>query len=113
MKLIGSRKEMIIKDRLIKNKNSILKNEKINCLLKDRFYEIISVYCLEYILEEDYELYTLLVNQSYIVEFELSRFNGEFKDINVSSLDLYSRKIKDKQLRLKLLVAVNLPKQYV
>lgn len=110
MKLIGSRKEMIIKDRLIKNKDSILKNEKINCFLKSKFSDIISVHCLEYILEEDYDLYTLLVNKSYIVEFELSRLNGEFKDINVSSLDLYSRKLKDKQLRLKLLVAVSLPK---
>ncbi|MBG3089625.1 hypothetical protein I5F12_16700 [Proteus cibarius] len=110
MKLIGSRKEMIIKDRLIKNEGSILKNEKINCLLKNRFSNIISVYCLEHVLEEDYDLYTLLVNKDSIVEFELSRFNGEFKDINISSLDLYSKKIKDKKLRLKLLVAVNLPK---
>ncbi|QAV24084.1 hypothetical protein [Proteus hauseri] len=110
MKLIGSRKEIIIKERLIKNEGSILKNEKINFFLKARFSDITSVYCLEHILEEDYDLYTLLVNKDYIVEFELSRFNGEFKDINVSSLDLFSRKLKDKQLRLKLLIAVNLPK---
>ncbi|WP_273802374.1 hypothetical protein [Proteus vulgaris] len=109
MKLIGSRKEMVIKETLIKNEGSVLKNKEINFFLKDRFSDIISVYCLEHILEEDYDLYTLLVNKEFIVEFELSRVNYEFKDINISSLSLYSKKLKDKYLRLKLLVAVNLP----
>ncbi|MEQ4923434.1 hypothetical protein [Proteus hauseri] len=110
MKLIGSRTESIIHDSLIKSEHSILNNNIINHFLKARFNKIISAYCLEHTIGEDYDLYTLLVNREYVVEFELSRIDNKFKDINIDSLSVYSKRIKDKHSRLKLLVAINLSK---
>lgn len=108
MKLINSRTESLIRERLLKFESIILKNDAINDLLNHQFSQIESVYCLNQVIEQGEDIYTLLVNNQYIIEFELSRIDGVISKINIQSLNQYKKEVKDKSSRLTLSIAMDL-----
>ena len=111
MKLIGSRTESLIRERLKKFERIILKNEAIYNLLICNFGEVKHCYCLSQIIEQAEDIYTLLVNGESIIEFELSRLDYSISDIHVEPLNEYSKKIKDKSSKLTLAIAIDLSKK--
>lgn len=108
MKLIGSRTESLIRERLEKFEQVILKNQVIYDLLTSHFTEIKHVYCLSQVIEQAEDIYTLFVNGEYIVEFELSRIDQSLSDVHIESLGEYTKKIKDKSSKLTLAIATDL-----
>lgn len=108
MKLIGSRTESLIRERLEKFEQIILNNEVIYNLLVSHFDEIKHSYCLNQIIEQTEDIYTLLVNGKYVIEFELSRLDHSISDVQVESLNEYAKKVKDKSSKLTLAIAMDL-----
>ncbi|WP_392551380.1 hypothetical protein RHO14_07765 [Orbus wheelerorum] len=108
MRLIGSRTESLIRERLEKFERILLSDEVIYNLLVSHFDEVKHSYCLSQIIEQAEDIYTLLVNGEYIIEFELSRLDYSISDIHVESLNEYSKKIKDKSSKLTLAIAMDL-----
>jgi hypothetical protein len=108
MKLIGSRTENLIRERLDKFEPVILNNRAIYNLLVSNFGEIKHSYCLSQIIEQAEDIYTLLVNGKYVIEFELSRLDHSIRDVHIESLNEYSKKIKDKTSKLTLAIAIGL-----
>ena len=111
MKLIGSRTESLIRERLKKFERIILKNEAIYNLLICNFGEVKHCYCLSQIIEQAEDIYTLLVNGESIIEFELSRLDYSISDVHVEPLKEYSKKIKDKSSKLTQAIAIDLSKK--
>lgn len=108
MKLIGSRTESLIRERLEKFEQIILNNDVIYNLLVSHFDEIKHSYCLNQIIEQAEDIYTLLVNGKYVIEFELSRLDHSISDVQVESLNEYAKKVKDKSSKLTLAIAMDL-----
>ncbi|MBK5073450.1 hypothetical protein I2492_10850 [Budviciaceae bacterium CWB-B4] len=108
MKLIGSRTESLIRERLKIFEKIILENNVIYNLLINNFSEITHVYCLSQVIEQAEDIYTLLVNGKSIIEFELSRVDDSIREVKIESLDVYSKKINDKSSKLTLAIAVDL-----
>lgn len=108
MKLIGSRTERLIRERLVKFERIILKNDAIYNLLVRNFSMVISVYCLNQLIEQSEDIYTLLVNGNGIIEFELSRLDNLISEVNIESVNEYARKVKDKSSKLTLTIAMDL-----
>ncbi|CAI1056656.1 TPA: hypothetical protein ACSTJY_002541 [Serratia fonticola] len=108
MRLIGSRTESLIRERLEKYENIIIENNVIHDLLVRNFSEIDSVYCLSQVIEQAEDIYTLLVNGEFVIEFELSRIDDSISDVNIKPLNEYSKKVKDKSSKLTLSIAIDL-----
>ncbi|MFT2792260.1 hypothetical protein ACMV5I_19640 [Serratia sp. T13T92] len=108
MRLIGSRTEGLIRERLEKYEHIILENNVIHGLLVHNFSKIDSVYCLNQVIEQAEDIYTLLVNGEFVIEFELSRIDGSISDVNIKPLSEYSKKVKDKSSKLTLSIAIDL-----
>ena len=108
MKLIGSRTESLIRERLEKYEPIILNNKAIHNLLISNFGEVKHSYCLSQIIEQAEDIYTLLVNGKFVIQFELSRLDHFISDIHIEPLHEYSRKIKDKSSKLTLTIAIEL-----
>lgn len=111
MRLIGSRTENLIRERLEKFGKIILENNTIYHLLVDRFLDVDSVYCLGQVIEQAEDIYTLLVNGKNIIEFELSRIDNSMTEVSIKSLDEYSKEVKDKTSKLTLAIAVDLSRR--
>lgn len=112
MKLIGSRTESLIRERLVKYERIILENDAINDLLVLNFSIVSSVYCLNQVIEQAEDIYTLLVNGKDVIEFELSRLDNSINEVNIEPLNEYTRKVKDKSSRLTLAIAIELAKNH-
>lgn len=108
MKLIGSRTENLIRDQLERAEQDILNDEAIHNLLINNFKKVKHVYCLSQTIEQAEDIYTLLVNGAYVIEFELSRLDNSISDAHIESLNEYSKKVKGKTSKLTLAIAMDL-----
>ncbi|WP_353242843.1 hypothetical protein [Providencia sp.] len=110
MKLINSKIEKEIRDNLQKYSPLIMEDKVIINFLIQHFQEVKSVYVLQVTPDQGEELYTLLVNGDKVIDFEISRINSSIYDIHIITVDEYSKEIKKKLPKLKLLIALELSK---
>ena len=110
MKLINSKIEKEIRDNLQKYSPLIMEDKVIINFLIQNFQEIKSVYVLQVTPDQGEELYTLLVNGDKVIDFEISRINNSIYDIHIRTVGEYSKEIKNKLPKLKLLIALELSK---
>ncbi|HBO24322.1 hypothetical protein [Providencia sp.] len=111
MKLINSKLEQEIRENLAKRSPLIMGDKEITNFLIQNFQEIKSVYVLQVTPDQGEELYTLLVNGDKVIDFEISRINNSIYDVHIRTVDEYSKEIKKKLPKLKLIIALELSKQ--
>ena len=111
MKLINSRIEKEIRDNLKNYSTLITENKKILIFLNEQVKEISSVYALNHTIEQGEDIYTLLVNGEIVIDFEISRVNHSIYDVSIKTVSDYSKEIKQKLPKLKLMIALELSKK--
>lgn len=108
MKLRGIRTELKIRDRLIASDLSIKKNESIMKFLRENYGNIDSAHVLMCTPGEDEDIYHILVNDCFVVRFEVERVRGVICGVENSSVFEYSRKLRGRLSNLEMLIALDL-----
>ncbi|TVX92500.1 hypothetical protein [Paenibacillus agilis] len=114
MKLIGSKLEQELKKQLTKSNKSFFKDEEKRSLLevvRSSYPEMNTAYIIDWIPEQDEDIYKILINDCIIAEIELDRYNIESSPIVITKTISEYLKGLSKQCQIKLAVALELAKQ--
>ena len=112
MKLIGSLAESQYKAELISSRDAIFSENKSPALLdvlREHFPEIKSALVLYWIPEQGEDIYDILLDERSIAIVEVAR-DKKHGSVKVIPLEEYSARIKSKQRRIKMAVALELLK---
>ena len=110
MKQLESLTDQKTRQILTASKYYAFENDKIYELLSNQFDSISSAYVLGHTPDQGEDFYTLLINGSTILKFELSRTNGNAKPENVVvfSIEQYRKAVRGRQELSKLAIAIEL-----
>lgn len=111
MKLVGSNIEKQYRAELQRGHHALFfgtGNQRLLASITQSFPDRQTAFVLDWIPEEDEDIFTVLVDISIVAVFELLRSaNGLAEAKNVRTVDEYRRNLK-KQKMIKLLVALDL-----
>lgn len=109
MKLIGSATEKEIRETLISSVSYIFGDLIIIAFLEEMFGALSSVYVLSHTPDQDEDFYVVLVNDSVIARFKVSRIgNAEPENFTTTSVHEYRKALRGRHSQLKLAIAVAL-----
>lgn len=111
MKLIGSKTEQDFRDELLQSHKSLFdehSDERLLDILRATFPNMRTAYTIGWILDQDTDFYTILVDANVIVCIELDRCNRNANPmISTTALQGYIKTIS-KAEQIKLTVAIDL-----
>ncbi|WP_020621248.1 hypothetical protein [Paenibacillus daejeonensis] len=113
LKLIGSKTEQEIRNQLIISRKSLFEedgNIRLVDALKKEFSELKSAYILQWIPEQVEDFYKVLINESLVINIELSR-DQDSVPIIIKMLVSEYKKGLSKINQIKLQVALDLVKK--
>lgn len=110
MKKVESLTDKKIKEELTLSKKYILENEKLSAFLQKKFDSLSSAYILGHTPDQGEDFYTLLINTSTILTFELSRTDSDAipENVNFISIDEYRKSLRGRQDIARLTLAIEL-----
>lgn len=108
MKLIGSKIEDEHRSSLIESNQSLFNSEnRLIEKLRAVYPEMVTAYVLDWIPEQEEEIYKILINDSIIVQIEVNRYNNGCIVTDTISISEYF-KIATRTNKIRLTVALDL-----
>lgn len=113
MKLLGTMIEDEFRQQLLKGRDNLLTDQRYKSLFNEltkKYPDFKAVFFLEHIIEEEEDIFDLLIDGLCVVRVEVSRIQDLISWSEPISLFHYEKKIVSKQRKIKLAVALDLSK---